>query len=334
MWRRIGKLIFHIAIVVLPVVFAMELFCAAFPELYMDGEYAMYKQQKDYISENTDYNRVLIIGDSRAKACFKPEELGDDVYNISLGGISPVESYYMLREYLEHHDAPDYLFLAYAPVHQCQVAKDSEDYVLWNRCIYFHTFYQQDFFEIKKTAAAFENTEIIDREHFFSEYMMYRLYLPNKYGTALKKSLFENRYRINTEKYVQMEAQRGYSLFGTSGVNGGLNAEAKLSDFAAADLVQYYYEKIFDLCRENDIQAIVEQPPMTETSYYVITQDFRIHYDSYLSELAEKYPEVWINRQSIMLSDSLFGDIDHLNDDGAGVFSDILKKRYPQVFRE
>ena len=119
MWRQIGKLISKILAIILPVVLVMQIFCAAFPMSYMDVEYAMYKQQKDYISKNHDTNRVLILGDSRAKASFMPDVLGEDVYNISLGGISPVESYYMLKEYLENHDAPEYLILAYAPMHLC-----------------------------------------------------------------------------------------------------------------------------------------------------------------------------------------------------------------------
>ena len=106
MWRQIGRLISKILIIILPVVLVMQIFCAAFPMAYMDVEYAMYKQQKDYISKNHDTNRVLILGDSRAKASFMPDVLGEDVYNISLGGISPVESYYMLKEYLENHAGP------------------------------------------------------------------------------------------------------------------------------------------------------------------------------------------------------------------------------------
>ena len=86
MWRQIGKLISKILAIILPVVLVMQIFCAAFPMSYMDVEYAMYKQQKDYISKNHDTNRVLILGDSRAKASFMPDVLGEDVYNISLGG--------------------------------------------------------------------------------------------------------------------------------------------------------------------------------------------------------------------------------------------------------
>lgn len=332
MWRQIGKLASRILIVVLPVVLVMQLFCFAFPMAYMDVEYAMYKQQKDYISKNHDDNRVLILGDSRAKASFMPDVLGEDVYNISLGGISPVESYYMLKEYLENHDAPDYLFLAYAPMHLCYADEKNDNFILWKRCIYFHTFNQADFFELAGKRDQFENSAIVDREHIYLEYAMHKLYFPNKYGTALKKMFFENRYQANKEKYDLMVAQRGYSLFGVDGENGGINGEAKLEDFVYSDMIDYYLNQIFALCRENQIQVIMEQLPMTETSYIIIKDDFYQHYSDYLYKLAQDNPDVLINPYIGMYSNTLFGDADHLNTEGATMFSNVIKERYPQIF--
>lgn len=207
MWQQIGKLAKKLVIICLPIVILFQLYCAAFPMLYMDGEYAMYKQQKDYISKNKDYNRVLILGDSRAKASFMPSQLGDSVYNIALGGISPVESYYMLKEYLENHQAPEYLVLAYAPMHLCWASDDNDNFVLWKRCIYFHTFNDKDFFELAKKRNDFENSYLIDRDYIYIDYLMHKLYLPNKYGVALQKAIMGDRFQINRDKYALMEEQ-------------------------------------------------------------------------------------------------------------------------------
>ena len=93
MWRQIGRLFIKFIGIVLPVFAALSLYCALFPMWYMDGEYAMYKQQKDYITGNGEYNRVLIMGDSRTKAGFIPDELSNDCYNLALGGTTPIEGY-------------------------------------------------------------------------------------------------------------------------------------------------------------------------------------------------------------------------------------------------
>ena len=63
MWQQIWKLVKKFIMTVLPLFLVLPLYCAFFPMWYMDEEYAMYRQQKDYVSKNTDNNRVLIIGD-------------------------------------------------------------------------------------------------------------------------------------------------------------------------------------------------------------------------------------------------------------------------------
>lgn len=334
MWREIGKLIAKIACIILPVVLIMQIFCALFPMYYMDGEYAMYRQQKDYISSENDYNRILIIGDSRAKASFVPDILGEGVYNLALGGITPIESYYMLEEYLEKHDAPQYLILAYAPMHLCAQDEEHENYVLWNRCIYFHTFDQDDFFTLIKERKQYQNNLIVDRDYIYAEYFMYKYYFPNKYGAALKKALFENRHKLNQDKYDEMITNRGYSLFGTAGVNGGVNGEAHFDDFSACDFTDDYLNRVFDLCRENNIRVILEQLPMTETSYRIINANFFLHYEEYLKNVASNNPDVIINPNVEMYNDTLFGDIDHLNTEGSTMYSNIIKERYAFAFME
>lgn len=332
MWKQIGKLLKKLVIICLPIIILFQVICAAFPMYYLDNEYAMYKQQKDYISENNDYNRVLILGDSRAKASFMPSQLGEDVYNISLGGISPVESYYMLTEYLENHQAPEYLVLAYAPMHLCEASDENDNFVLWKRCIYFHTFNDKDFFDLAKNSKNFENTYLVDRDHLYLEYFMHKIYFPTKYAVALQKAMFSNRHQVNVEKYNQMIEQKGYSLFGTSGENGGVNGEAKLNDFKASDLSDYYLNAIFALCREKNIQVVLEQLPMTETSYIIIKDDFYLHYDMYLADLQAKNTDVRISRAVQYFDNSLFGDSDHLNTDGAVAFCQMMRDRYPDVF--
>ena len=56
---------------------------------------------------NSTYNEnieLIVIGDSRAKAAFIPSELPEiNSFNLSLGGATPVEGYYILKKYLKGH---------------------------------------------------------------------------------------------------------------------------------------------------------------------------------------------------------------------------------------
>ena len=72
----------------------------------------------------------------------------------------------------------------------------------------------------------------------------------------------------------------------------------------------------FDISREKSIKAI-EAAMIRDQKIFLV---------------AQKNPDIWINPNVEMYSNSLFGDIDHLNTEGATMYSNIIKERYPQIF--
>lgn len=326
MWRDIRRLLRNFILIVLPLFAALSMYCACFPMWYMDEEYAMYRQQKDYVTENMEYNHTVIIGDSRTKAGFVPEELSDGCYNLALGGTTPIEGYYTLKEYLEHHPAPEYVVIAYAPMHYMDVD------ALWTRNIYFHVMNHEDTEELFETAAACECKENILIEDYPLEYIMYRFYMPNKYCTALKNASFVGRHGANTEKYNLMVATRGQNYFGLADGSGDVNGEAKEEDFVASDVITLYMQKMFDLCEEQGITVVVEQLPMNETSRNILTDDFKQHYREYMSGLSSANPEVKLFGDFYVYPNAFFGDADHMNPLGASAYCLYMKQRYPEVF--
>ncbi len=332
MWKDVFRLLKKFICIVLPLCIVLQLYCALFPMNYMDIEYSMYRQQKDYVTENTDANRVLILGDSRTKAGFIPEALGSDVYNLALGGTTAVEGYYTLKHYLEHHPAPATVVIAYAPMHYMDVD------ALWTRNIYFHVMERADAQELftlaeqEKNAGNERDTEHILIEDYEREYLMYQFYMPNKYATALRKAFFVGRRSSNREKYEDMISQRGHSYFGMAAGSGDVNGEAKVDDFQASAIISAYMQKIFDLCREQNIQVVVEQLPMNETSYYILTDSFKTHYREYMLQLATANPTVAVYGDFYCYSNDYFGDADHLNETGAAIYNQFMHERYPQLF--
>lgn len=326
MWRDIWKLLRNFIWIVLPLFIMISLYCMLFPAWYMDGEYAMYQQHEDYLCENTDYNRTIIIGDSRAKAAFIPEQLSEECYNLALGGTTPIEGYYSLKEYLEHHPAPEYVVMAYAPIHYTDVD------ALWTRNIYFHIMNDEDAMELFRIAKDCEDHENILIDNYRLEYAMYRLYMPNKYCTALKNARFINRHGTNVNKYQEVESAQGHSYFGLANGSSGVNAETKVDDFISSDVVTLYVQKTFDLCKDQGITVILEQLPMNETSRRILTNDFKAHYREYMLELAVENPQVQLFGDFYMYPNDFFGDADHLNPLGANEYSLFMKQRYPEVF--
>lgn len=324
MWKDIWRITSKLIALILPFFVLLPLYCRFFPMYYLDDEYAMYRQQMDYVTGqlNTEDARILILGDSRTKAGFKPDLLWQGTYNIALGGESPIEGYYSLKEYLKYHNAPKAVIIAYAPMHYMDVD------TLWTRSVYFHTLPETDFRDLTARAAEFEDVQNILIEDYKTEYLMYKYYMPNKYATALKKSAFVGRYGKTKQKYDTMVEFKGYSTYGTAEESGDINGEAKVSAFVPSDILTWYLEEMIALCKEHGIRVILEQTPMNETSYGILTPEFKERFRDYMYKLAEKYPDVEIYPDFYCYPNNCFGDADHLNSRGVEVFDAFLTEKY------
>lgn len=338
MWSDVFKLIKKLIVLVLPFFILLPVYCALFPMNYMDEEYAMYRQQREYCTKTGKYaeqenelaaangeatdNEVIILGDSRAKAGFAPKLLSDSSYNLALGGATPIEGYYSLKSYLAHHEKPKTLILAYAPMHYMDVD------TLWTRTVYFHNIDKSDFMEILETAKQYEKTEKILIENYRLEYLMYELYMPNKYGAALKNAGFVFRHKQTGQKYKDMDLSFGHTLYGIENGSSGVNGEAHEADFAHSDVIDAYLCKILDLCRQEEIKVILEQLPMNETSYGILQPSFKENFKAYMTEVATRYPECMVTIKPYCYNNELFGDADHLNEEGCKVFTAYMKEKY------
>ncbi len=326
MWRDIREIIIKLVALILPFFVLLPLYCKFFPMYYMDDEYAMYKQQDDYVTDSQSSDaQILILGDSRTKAGFDPAQLWEGSYNVALGGATPIEGYYSLKKYLAHHKKPDTVIMAYAPMHYMDVD------TLWTRSIYFHTLSGEDFEHLTAMAKQFEDTDNILIDNYKREYWMYRFYMPNKYATALKKSAFVMRYKKTKEKYTLMEEFKGHSFYGTATQSGDINGEAKVTDFVASDIITWYLQETIDLCKAQGITVVLEQTPMNETSYGILTRDFKDHYRAYMYDLAVKNPDVRMYPDFYCYPNDCFGDADHLNVHGVEIFDSFMLEKYADL---
>ena len=126
-----------------------------------------------------------------------------------------------------------------------------------------------------------------------------------------------------------MVESKGHNFYGTADYSDGVNAEAKVSDFADADIITWYLEQTFALCQDNGIQLVLEQTPVNETSYGIFTREFKDHFREYMNTLAAAYPQVWIYPDFYVYPNDCFGDADHLNARGVEIFDRQLMEKYP-----
>ena len=318
-------LIIKLVAFVLTPILSICLSVSLFPFRFMDGDYAMYLQTYQKVHWGGDY-RVLILGDSSGKAGLIPTVLGDDVYNLAVGGFSPIEQYYYLSKYLEKSEPPECIILTYTPYHLMYAPN------LWDRAMYFHCFDLGDLKDIYAVIDDYEDVEYVKKEDYQWEVLEYSCYSPIKYSSAFVGGLVSGRrYKRNVEWYDFLTEHDGFSSFG-EGDPHGLNYEVDYDHFHCSDLCEYYLKDMLELCYEKGTTVIYETPPMNESSYNQMSQDFIYEYEDFLRGINREYENLIVNEEWAFWEDNNFKDGRHLTMEGAEQYSNMIYNKYKNLF--
>ena len=88
-----------------------------FPNNWSSSSFSITNNIKNHI-ESVKNNEILIIGDSRAVAGFNPKIIDSNkVYNLNIGGATPITGYFTLKKLLNSGKTPKLLIVSYAPFH-------------------------------------------------------------------------------------------------------------------------------------------------------------------------------------------------------------------------
>ena len=328
MQKKLSRFSLKLALFLAPILafcVAVPIAMSNFPMHFFDGEYAEYQQQKDYIYNNNDYNRILITGDSKAKAAFLPAILSDDAYNISLGGLTTLENYYYLKEYLENRQVPETVFISFNPFHYMTFD------TFWTRSVYFHRISENDLNDIYETALLFDDTEEILTD-FDKKVLEYKYYSVKNYGKAFVKSFFEDRYKKNSDMYNDIYETKGQVYFGTSEYCDDLSQEAQVENFEVLDIIDCYLHKTIDMCLDYGINVIVDTIPMNQATYEACTQSYLSDYSDYMNSIQSKYPQITVVTDLYYYDNEYFGDSTHFNSKGTEKYSKYIKEKYQEDF--
>lgn len=289
---------------------------------YMDEESPHYLWNKEKVnSKETHYYDTIILGDSMANAAYMPEILSDSTINLSLGGMTPVENYYVLEDWLTTHTAPKVCYLSFQDAHMIM-----ED-CFWTRTMYAHRFRREQNLEILRTAEIFREPTILT-DTYKTDFISYQLFLPNKYIASIMNSGLNQRYEKNVETQKRDELHRGrYVARGSDEFEGG--KKAALEEFYVNPLFEDYYRRLIALCVENNIQVRIVKLPHPENVSF--TEDYTAQFNEFYDNLRKDYPEItvdWITTYDR----KCFVDANHLNTYGAFKLSSDIRALYPEDF--
>ena len=292
-------------------------------------EYAQWEEEKYYVnhtSENGADPNVVIIGDSRAKSGLIPEKLsgGKKVYNIAIGGATGIEMYYAARNYLKHHKAPETAVIIFAPYHFCEIDN-------WGQTLYYDYLTLPELLETEGEAVT-KRDEALRYNGWAADILSFKLLLPNKYLDALITSKFGGNREKILDKEEKIREASGFTSFGEADGNDELNYETHHDVFDLSPIMDRYFYRLISLLREEGVQVIVEQSPVNEASDKVITEEFWKGYGEYLTKAEESFPGTIFEKEVPVYENSCFGDNNHLNLRGAGVFTEEIRNKYPEHF--
>ena len=309
-------------------VLTLLVYTAVCPFGYMDEEYPSWRYTRDMErgrAKLPDRGATLILGDSRAMADLVPLLMGDETYNLAVGGATGIEMYHTLKRLIEEDRIPANVILMFAPFHYSYMDN------FWTRSAYFHqlTFPEAVSVYLKGEKAKADFTE--DGEHGLSELVSTYLYFPDTYMPALINSRFVMRKRVNEDSYQRISETRGHGLFGTENGSSELNYEANYTELKTdgdAVLLCDYMRKLLSLCADYGIQTLLVQAPMNEASYYNLSDDYVSQYSELIDSFREVYPEALLDPNIPCLPNALFGDASHLNERGAREYTEYFMKKY------
>ena len=321
--KNIAKLLIKSVLFMLPLL-VIYLYIWTNPMAFMDEEIPHYLWNKEKVntSEERCYD-TIILGDSIANAAYMPELLSESTINLSLGGMTPAENYYILQEWLLHHPAPEVCYISFQDAHFLV------DDCFWSRTMYTHRFVRQQSLEIIRTAEAYREHSILT-DTYWLDFLSYELRLPNKYMASFLNGGFNQRYESNKEEQRLDELHGGrYIARDAKGFDGG--HKVVLDEFYVNPFFEDYYRKLIGLCVDQGIQVRLVKLPHPENVSF--TEEYIAQFQEYYEILKKDYPGITVDWIPTYQKEC-FVDENHLSNYGALCFSSEIRRLYPQDFSD
>lgn len=313
------KLIRNFILISIPLIVLCVL-AYVLPMSYMGPEYVMWDEEFENSDDPYIDAQTLIIGDSRAKSSVLPAILHEDTYNIAIGGATPIETYYAVRNHIEKNGAPKYAVVVFAPYHMCDIDN-------WDQTLYFNFLKPSEIAEIYTKAVELRDP-VVARKGRIPEMISYRLRLPSKYLSQMYDADFIGNKDANREMFDSIRDDLGYLEFGDADGDDGETREVFHETFDYSELVVYYYEKLVDLLSDNEVSVVIAQPPINVASDEAMHVEFINGYTEFMDHIEHRrrYYNMKVIREIPVYPNKLFGDSIHVNRKGAEVYTKELKE--------
>lgn len=288
----------------------------ACPMNIMSPEYPMWKQAREVAEASAEEPLdALVLGDSRAKAGLVPEELGQRGFSLTVGGATPIELRWLLREYLENNPAPRRLIISLAPEHLVHAE------VFWERTVKFGLLSSDEIDAVLAKQEALGDDVLNASLAADWESKLYRWRLaPIYYGEYLASLGFLRRGK-NRAVLAQLERDHGRYHFGTAAAAILPSKEAEWSGFTPSRLLVQEFDALLEDVATLPCEVSFVLAPISERTSEELDPRYTADLTEFLRERAQRFPSIAIDLEAPVYPDEAFGDPGHLKAEGARAFS-------------
>jgi len=264
--------------------------------------------------------KYLFLGESRVNAGIDFNRINNS-WSMAYEGSTTIETYFILKKYLENYPKPDSIFLSISPRFLCEI------YCFWDNAVRNEFIDYKDFNEISYASKKLNDT--ILGNFYDIKFLLYQLKFIEYYQLDIYKSRICFAKNSNVQMINWMQNNKGQRFHpNLLNFSSDLNYETKYQNFAPSLLLDFYFNKIFELCRINNISLIFFAMPMNISSFKILNSNFKKQYSSYIQKYSLKYSEFSISDSLYFFTDSCFGDNSHLNEMGKQMFTNQLIEKY------
>ena len=287
------------------------------PMSFLNASYPMWRA-KGEMAERLPAHSLVIFGDSRAMAGLKPELIGADVYNLALGGSTPIEAVALARRIPSAVQTPRMVVLSFTGASLMQSS-------FWERGVRHGLIGPELMEEVRVRSRhlgdpLFGPPTLVDLDARFKiELFSHRF--PSFYFPSLVNGRLYQRKAANESIYQLVHEQRGQLNF-ESEPGAQIIAEANLPPFKPLPLLDDYFRKLIEHFQQKSIPLYFIACPVRADLAPTIPAGHAATFRAYLRRYEDRFSCFHVLGDALpILPPSLFSDQDHLNPIGTAQFS-------------
>ena len=296
------------------------------PMAFLNPSYPMWRAKYE-MAEQLPAHSLVIFGDSRAMAGFKPALIGADVYNLALGGSTPIEAVALARRMANSANAPRAVILSFTGPSLMESS-------FWERGVRHGLIGPELMEEVRERSRRFSDPlfgpPTVGDMDARLKIQLFSCRFPSFYFPSLVNGRLYQRKAANEVTYQNVCEKHGQLNFDPD-PDAKTIAEARLPPFKPMRLFDDYFRELIEYFQQQGIPLYFIACPVRDDLVPTIPAGHANAFREYLRQYEARFSGFHVLGEVLpVMPAPLFSDPDHLNASGTAQFSDHVA----QVLRE